>query len=47
MASITPVIMTDDLDGSKAAETVAFALDGSKYEIDLSQGHSSGSVSPS
>ncbi|WP_154768730.1 histone-like nucleoid-structuring protein Lsr2 [Nakamurella alba] len=29
--------MTDDLDGSKAAETVAFALDGADYEIDLSK----------
>ncbi|MTD17506.1 Lsr2 family protein [Nakamurella sp. YIM 132087] len=37
MASITSVTMTDDLDGSKAAETVAFALDGAIYEIDLSK----------
>jgi hypothetical protein len=27
----------DDLDGSAAAETVAFALDGTSYEIDLSK----------
>ncbi|MTD14695.1 Lsr2 family protein [Nakamurella sp. YIM 132087] len=31
------VTMTDDLDGSKAAETVEFALDGAVYEIDLSK----------
>jgi hypothetical protein len=28
--------VVDDFDGSPAAETVAFALDGSTYEIDLS-----------
>jgi hypothetical protein len=27
----------DDLDGSEAAESVAFALDGVSYEIDLSE----------
>ena len=27
----------DDLDGSEAAETVSFALDGTSYEIDLSK----------
>ena len=27
----------DDLDGSAAAETVSFALDGTSYEIDLSK----------
>jgi len=30
------VILTDDLDGREAAETVSFALDGTSYEIDLS-----------
>jgi hypothetical protein len=36
MASRTIVEMTDDVDGKPAAETVGFALDGHKYEIDLS-----------
>lgn len=36
MAQKVAVTYTDDLDGSKAAETVAFALDGASYEIDLS-----------
>lgn len=35
MASITTVSLLDDLDGSAAAETVAFGLDGASYEIDL------------
>ena len=29
-------ILVDDFDGSPAAETVSFALDGSAYELDLS-----------
>lgn len=29
--------LTDDLDGSEAAETVTFALDGTSYEIDLNK----------
>ena len=29
--------LVDDLDGSAAAETVSFALDGATYEIDLSK----------
>jgi hypothetical protein len=29
------VQLVDDLDGSNAEETVAFALDGAEYEIDL------------
>jgi hypothetical protein len=29
--------LVDDLDGSEAAETIAFALDGATYEIDLSK----------
>lgn len=36
MAQTTTVTKTDDLDGTKAAETVAFSLDGAAYEIDLS-----------
>lgn len=30
------VVLEDDLDGTAAAETVAFALDGRSYDIDLS-----------
>ena len=29
--------LVDDVDGSEAAETVSFALDGKSYEIDLSK----------
>ncbi len=37
MAQRTEVILIDDLDGGSADETVRFALDGSSYEIDLSE----------
>jgi ABC-type proline/glycine betaine transport system substrate-binding protein len=30
------IAIVDDLDGTQAGETVAFALDGEDYEIDLS-----------
>ena len=33
----TRVLLLDDFDGSKAAETVTFAIDGKSYEIDLSK----------
>lgn len=33
--------MEDDLDGSDADETVMFALDGTAYEIDLTDKHAS------
>ena len=36
MAQKVAVSYTDDIDGSKAAETVAFGLDGVRYQIDLS-----------
>lgn len=39
MAQKTTVHLVDDLDGSEADETVAFALDGTSYEIDLSADH--------
>lgn len=39
MAQQTKVIHQDDIDGTKAAETVSFGLDGSLYEIDLSAKH--------
>lgn len=37
MAKRVQVILEDDLDGSQAAETVSFGLDGVSYEIDLSE----------
>lgn len=37
MAKKVIVQLVDDLDGSEAAETVTFALDGVSYEIDLSE----------
>lgn len=35
MAQKVQVLLVDDLDGGEANETVAFALDGKSYEIDL------------
>lgn len=35
MARQETVAFTDDIDGGKAHETVAFGLDGTSYEIDL------------
>lgn len=37
MAQRVHVVLEDDLDGSKAEETVKFGLDGSSYEVDLSK----------
>jgi hypothetical protein len=37
MATQTHVTLIDDIDGSNAAETVAFGLDGADYEIDLNE----------
>jgi hypothetical protein len=37
VAQKVTVILQDDLDGTPAAETVRFALDGVEYEIDLSE----------
>ncbi len=37
MAQRIVVQKTDDIDGSAAPETVTFALDGTTYEIDLSE----------
>ncbi|GAA3710767.1 Lsr2 family protein [Zhihengliuella alba] len=37
MARKVEVTLIDDLDGSKADESVKFALDGVQYEIDLSE----------
>lgn len=36
MAKRTQVVLIDDLDGSPAAESVSFAIDGVTYEVDLS-----------
>lgn len=35
MAQKVEVVLIDDVDGSKADETVTFSLDGTHYEIDL------------
>lgn len=37
MAQRFIVELTDDIDGSKADETVTFALEGKSYQIDLSE----------
>lgn len=37
MAKRTQVILEDDIDGGPADKTVAFAFDGTSYEIDLSE----------
>lgn len=37
MAQKVQVILTDDIDGGEADETVQFTLDGISYEIDLSE----------
>jgi hypothetical protein len=37
MAQRVSITLVDDLDGSEAAETVTFGLDGTNYEIDLSE----------
>ncbi len=37
MARKTVVEWVDDIDGTAASETVTFAIDGSRYEIDLSE----------
>ncbi|MCL2788668.1 MAG: Lsr2 family protein [Micrococcales bacterium] len=39
MAQRVSVELIDDLDGSSAAETVRFGLDGVSYVIDLNAGH--------
>jgi hypothetical protein len=42
MAQRTVVTMIDDLDGGEATQTVAFALEGAAYEIDLSDANADG-----
>jgi hypothetical protein len=39
VASRVVTLITDDLDGSEAAGTIAFSLEGASYEIDLSSAH--------
>jgi Lsr2 len=39
MAQKTVIQLVDDLDGSEAQGTVSFGLDGTAYEIELSQAH--------
>ncbi len=41
MAKRVQVFHIDDLDGSDAAETISFALDGITYSIDLSEANAS------
>jgi hypothetical protein len=36
VARQTSVTLLDDIDGSRAAETVVFGIDGASYQIDLS-----------
>ena len=36
MAQKVQVVLVDDIDGSAASETVSFSLDGTSYEVDLS-----------
>ncbi|GAA3832989.1 Lsr2 family protein [Sphaerisporangium flaviroseum] len=37
MATQIQTLLIDDLDGGEAKETVAFAIDGTSYEIDLNE----------
>jgi hypothetical protein len=39
MAQRVSVVLVDDIDGTEAAETVSFGLDGVQYDIDLSEGN--------
>jgi hypothetical protein len=41
MAQRVQIILEDDFDGGEADETVAFGLDGTDYEIDLSKSNAS------
>jgi Lsr2 len=41
MAKSTVTILTDDIDGGEATETISFGLDGSSYEIDLNDKNAS------
>jgi len=39
MAQKTQVVLTDDIDGSEATQTLTFAFQGVSYEIDLNEDH--------
>ncbi|WP_370639667.1 Lsr2 family protein [Allobranchiibius sp. GilTou73] len=39
LAQRVQIILEDDIDGSDAAETVQFAVDGVTYEIDVNEQH--------
>ena len=41
MAQKVSIVLVDDLDGSEAAETISFGLDGTNYEIDLNDANAS------
>lgn len=40
MAKKTVISLIDDIDGSEAAETILFSVNGTNYEIDLSSSNS-------
>ncbi|MGI8644860.1 MAG: histone-like nucleoid-structuring protein Lsr2 [Nocardioides sp.] len=42
MAQKVNIVLVDDLDGGDASETVSFGLDGTTYEIDLSDKNAGG-----
>ncbi|MGI9093476.1 MAG: histone-like nucleoid-structuring protein Lsr2 [Mycobacteriales bacterium] len=42
MAQKVQILLIDDLDGGTADETIAFAMDGTAYEIDLSKQNAAG-----
>ena len=39
MTQKTQVVLVDDVDGSEATQTISFAYQGVKYEIDLNDDH--------
>jgi len=41
MAQKKQVVLTDDIDGSEATQTLTFAFQGVSYEIDLNDDHAS------
>lgn len=42
MATRTSIVVVDDLDGTEGAKTLKFGLDGTNYEIDLSEPNAAG-----
>ena len=46
MAQKTQVILTDDMDGSEATQTISFAYQGVNYEIDLNDDHAAAARNP-